>query len=366
MEVVRLELIDFRNYQSASCELSSGLNLILGSNGQGKTNLLESVHILSSGGSHRTSSTAPVVRHGAERAVVRSLTSIGRRSISIDAEIKLVGGVRMLVNKVPPERGAGSPLLTVVFSPEDLTLIKGGPEERRRFLDVASAKARPRAAADRQEFERVLKQRNGVLKAAQINPRAASHLEVWSEQLVKAGAAVISNRLDVLTPIGRAASERYRHVAGSGAGVALSYESSIAPEIPSDQTQIEELLRAEVARNQERDIERGVSSAGPHRDDMLITIESRDTRLFASQGEQRSVALALRLAEHDLIKDSRGEDPVLLLDDVFSELDDTRRHHLSELVSGASQTIATATSAAGIPIEAGRTLLVDGGKVIEP
>lgn len=365
MEVSAAELIDFRNYRQERAEFAPGLNLVVGQNGQGKTNLLEAVHLLSAMGSHRSSSVAPLVRWGAERAVVRASATSRGRAVRVDAEIVAGSGVRMLVNKVPLERSkdAAEVMATVLFSPDDLALIKGGPEERRRFLDHAAARARPLAAADRAEFERVLRQRNGVLKAGLVNPRALRSLEVWDEQFIRSATAVVAARLGALSRIAGEAGDGYRRLAASGVEVNLQYQCSWA-EAPPAAGELEAAVRHSVEATRARDVERGTTHTGPHRDDLELTVGGADARTFASQGEQRSLALSLRLAELRLVTEVRQEQPVLLLDDVFSELDDSRRVQLAELVVASGQTIITTTSPGGVPLAAARTLTVDAGKIL--
>lgn len=364
MEISALEVVDFRNYERAEAEFAPGFNAVVGGNGQGKTNLLEAIYLLSALASHRSSSSAVLVRHDCERGVVRSVGVAGGRRVTLDAEVRREGGVRLLVNKAALGRAQRPAVLAVVlFSPEDLALVKGGPEERRRFLDHAAARMRPAAARERQEFERVLRQRNGVLRALGSNPRLRESLEVWDEQFVRVSTAVVRDRLRVLAGVGAATGRRYREVSGSAEVLGLAYRAAWSDEMPRDEAAIAEELRGALARMRAREVERGVSLAGPHRDDLQITLDGVDARAFASQGEQRSAVVALRLAERDLLSEVRGEDPVLLLDDVFSELDDRRRAQLAELVSGGGQAIATATSPAGLPVAPGRLITVENGKV---
>lgn len=367
MEVLNLTLTDFRNYEHAEVSFQPGLNLVVGKNGQGKTNLLEAVHILSALGSHRVNGVLPLVRVGAERAVLRSETQVKNRRIPIDCEIKASGGIRMLVNKVPLERGYRSDpaMSSVLFSPEDLALTKGGPEERRRYLDQAATRIRSLAAAARQDFERVLKQRNGVLKAALSNPRALRQLDVWTDQLITTSIEVVKNRLKVLTELTPFAQLRYRQVALGSDGPTLRYEASWAEGEQLSTDSITPMLREAIERSATKDLERGITLVGPHRDDVQIELDGSDCRTYASQGEQRSIALSLRLAERDLIAETKGEDPILLLDDVFSELDDSRKAQLAELVVSAGQTIATATSAENLPLGTGRTISVEAGKLLD-
>ena len=378
MQLRGLVLTDFRNYAEASVEFSPGLNLVVGRNGQGKTNLLEAINVLSGLGSHRGATGEAMVRQGAERAVLSGRGSAGGRDVRVDAEVKRIGGTRLLVNRVAVERMSASSsagmLVAVAFSPDDLVIVKGGPEERRRVLDQGAARVRPLAAPERQEFDRVLRQRTGLLKAAPSSQRALATLDVWDESFARAGAVVVRNRLAVLDKLRPEVLRRYRSVSGLAAEISMAYRASWLPEGSevagkvASGTAAEDELRAALfhalARARSRDLERGVSTAGPHRDDVEVLLDGADARLFASQGEQRSLALSLRMAERDLVAADRGEDPILLLDDIFSELDESRRGHLVEMVVASGQTIATATSAAGWPLAVSRTLTVEAGRVV--
>lgn len=373
MEVRTLRLMDFRNYAEAHVELGPGVNVVVGRNGQGKTNLLEAVYVLSAVGSYRAPNHAALVRHDAERAVIRAGAGSRGRDIEIAAEVRRTGGIRLLVNRVPLERAREMEgmLGAVLFSPEDLSLVKGGPEERRRYLDHAAQRGRPAIAAKRQELDRALKQRNGVLRAAQVNRRALRTLEVWDEQVARIGAAVVRNRMDVLEALRPHVARRHGEV---GAGdLEFTYRAAWLGEedaqpgrdavggppaslLPGGDPgavddaltrQLESALRAALTGSLERDIERAVTSVGPHRDDLDVRLAGVEARSFASQGEQRSIALSLRLAERDLAAEVLGENPVLLLDDVFSELDEGRRAQLGDLIRGTGQAIVTATSLAG-------------------
>ncbi|HEY8202589.1 MAG TPA: DNA replication and repair protein RecF, partial [Actinomycetota bacterium] len=234
MEVRSLRLTDFRNYAEAQVKLGPGVNLVIGRNGQGKTNLLEAIYVLSAVGSYRAPNHAAMVRHDADRAVIRATGSSRSRDVEIAAEIRRTGGIRLLVNRVPLERAREMEgmLAAVLFSPEDLSLVKGGPEERRRYLDHAAARGRPAVAARRQELDRVLRQRNGVLRAAQANRRALRTLEVWDEQLTKIGAAVVRNRIDILEALRPHVARRHGEV-GPGAGeVELTYQAGWLGDAP--------------------------------------------------------------------------------------------------------------------------------------
>ncbi|HEX9314392.1 MAG TPA: DNA replication and repair protein RecF, partial [Actinomycetota bacterium] len=306
MQLRGLVLTDFRNYAEASVEFSPGLNLVVGRNGQGKTNLLEAINVLSGLGSHRGAAGEAMVRQGAERAALSGTGSVGGRNVRVDAEVKRTGGTRLLVNRVAVERMSASSnagmLVAVAFSPDDLVIIKGGPEERRRLLDQGAARVRPLGGAERQEFDRVLRQRTGLLKAAPTSQRALATLDVWDESFAGAGAVVVRNRLAVLDKLRPEVLRRYRSVAGLAAEISMEYRASWLPEgselagkLQSGVVAEDELRAAlfdSLARARSRDLERGVSTVGPHRDDVEVLLEGADARLFASQGEQRSLALS--------------------------------------------------------------------------
>jgi len=283
----------------------------------------------------------------------------------LDAEIRVKGGIKLRVNEVPFERGRsfGSLPACVVFSPDDLALIKGGPEERRRFLDTICAQTNPLGGAHKQEFDKTLRQRNGILKAAQFNNRAKSQLDVWTDQLVSASSKLIMDRLKVLDKISGEVADKYLALAGDDGVVGVRYQPTWTHEFNQmDLERTQNLMAEGFARSYGRDLERGITLVGPHRDDLEITLEGDEARLFASQGEQRTLALAFRLAEREMVADSRGEAPILLLDDVFSELDRSRRERVAEIVQGGSQAIVTATGAEGLPFESKRIIRVDKGQ----
>ena len=370
-----LHLMDFRNYAEASVEFTPGLNLVVGRNGQGKTNLVEAINVLCGLGSHRGATAEAMVRQDTERAVISGTGTAHGREVRVDAEIKRSGGTRLLVNRVAVERqGTSAALVAVAFSPDDLVIIKGGPEERRRLLDQGAARVRPLAGTERQEFERVLRQRTGLLKAVPNSSRALTTLDVWDESFARAGAVVVRNRLAVLDNLRPEVQRRYRAVSGLQTEVSVEYRASWmegagslslgagAPKLTEEG--IRAVLLDALAQARPRDLERGVSTVGPHRDDLEVLLEGADARLYASQGEQRSLALSLRMAERDLVAEARGEDPILLLDDIFSELDDARREHLVAMVASSGQTVATATSGAGWPLAVAQTLTVDAGRVV--
>ncbi|HWC14598.1 MAG TPA: DNA replication/repair protein RecF [Actinomycetota bacterium] len=385
MRVERLELEDFRNYEHESVAFAPGLNLIVGPNAQGKTNLLEAVHCLGGLGSPR-SHDAALVREGAERALVHGDVVRGQRNIRIDVEIRAGGGMRALMNKTPVRsvRQLGDASVSVFFGPDELSLVKGSPEGRRRFLDDLVVKLRPARDKLRREWERVLRQRNALLKTAPRGRPGSTDatLAVWDEALIGAGAALTAARLEAIGLAVPFAARRYQAVARR-AGLELAYQSSWvdeafalqALEAPHavDEGKLREMLADRLDEVRVRELERGISLAGPHRDDVAVRLPGTagdtmlDARSHASQGDQRTAALALKLGEHDLLTDALDDQPVLLLDDVFSELDPARRKWLAASVGDVGQTLVTTTSAADVELTGIEALFeVSAGAVSRP
>lgn len=364
-----LSLVDFRSYAGVELALEPGVVLLHGGNGQGKTNLIEAVGYLSSQGSHRVATSAPLVRAGAERAVLRTAVVRDGREALIELELTPGRASRARINQapVPRAREALGVLRSVLFAPEDLALVKGDPAERRRYLDDLLVARSPRYAGVRADYERVLKQRAALLKSAGGAGRAARRggdlgtLDVWDGHLARFGAELLAARLDLVEALRPLVDKDYAAVAGAGPGVGLEYRCSIDP--AGGRAELAEALLAEMARRRPAEIERGMCLVGPHRDDLLLSLGDLAARGYASQGESWSLALALRLASYDLLRSDGGE-PVLLLDDVFAELDATRRNRLAELVAGAEQVLVTAAVVGDVPDVGTRTSFqVDGGSV---
>jgi DNA replication and repair protein RecF len=356
MRLDRVWLTDVRSYRAAEVELAPGLTALLGDNGQGKTNLLEAVAWLATLGSFRGAPNEALIRRGAERAVIRAEGEREGRAILVEAEIVANGRNRVLVNRQPLKRARDllGVLRVSVFSPDDLEMVKGGPAERRRFLDDALVASHPRYDALRGEVDKVLKQRNALLKGVggRLDESAALTLDVWDAKLAEAGGALASARRNLLARLAPVLSDTYDAVAHGPAEVTATYQADWAA------TGLAEALAA--ARSD--DVRRGVSTVGPHRDDVELQIAGMPARTHASQGEQRSLALALRLAAHHVVADVTGSSPILLLDDVFSELDPDRSDALlANLPPG--QTLLT--SASGLPPRARpeRVLRVAGGTI---
>jgi DNA replication and repair protein RecF len=366
VRVDALALEDWRNYERESVELAPGLNLVVGLNAQGKTNLLEAIHCLGGFGSPRAADAA-LVRHGCERALLHGAAIRRGRDVRIDLEIRPGKGTRALLNKTPVQpRLLGDVCVTVFFGPDELSLIKGSPEGRRRFLDDLVVKLRPARDGLRREFERTLKQRNALLKSAPRGGSAtvSSTLDVWDAQLARTGAGLAASRLEALAGLLPHAAKRYEEVAGGGT-LALEYSSGWAVnDDPPDADALEERLREAIAAARPREIERGVGLVGPQRDDVAVLLGGVDARVFASQGDQRTCALALKLAEHDLLTDALGEEPILLLDDVFSELDPSRRGWLANAVGSIGQTVVSTAEPEGAEtFGASATFAVTAGRV---
>lgn len=366
MKVDHLELEDFRNYQAQEIDLADGLNLMVGRNAQGKTNLLEAVHCLSGLGSPRAPDAA-LIKEGAERALLHAEVTRAARRASIDLEMRPGRGLRALVNKnpIPRNKILSDIIVSVFFGPDELSLVKGSPDGRRRFLDELVVKMRPAQDALRRELERVLRQRNAQLKALRKEgsaPRSLlDPLMVWDEQLMRAGAALAAARLRALAALIPFSADRYREIAGGGA-LTLGYVSSWLDEEDAsrvlddpesiDEKKLAAALGVRIDALRQREIERGQSLVGPQRDDVIVRLKTStgsflEARTFASQGDQRTAALALKLGEHDLLTEVLEETPVLLLDDVFSELDPSRRSWLREAVRSAGQTFLSTAETGG-------------------
>ncbi len=397
MYVSHLTLHDFRSYAAADVALEPGVTAFLGRNGQGKTNLVEAIDYLSRLASHRVATDAPLVRAGAEQAVVRAAVVRDGRTAILEVELNPGRANRARINKspLPRARELVGLVRTVVFSPEDLSLVKGDPSERRRFLDDLLVLRAPRLAGVRADYDRVLRQRNTLLKsmgAARRGGRgrdaadsALATLAVWDDHLARTGAELLGSRIELvesLRPyVGKASETVARGASRDDAELtykpsfelppALVVEGAPSPAGSTDRAVLTQALLDEVERRRDDEIDRGVSLVGPHRDDLLLTLgpgAGAGARLpakgYASHGESWSFALALRLASYDLLR-ADGDDPILILDDVFAELDADRRAQLAELVADAEQVLVTAAVAADVPaVLAGVRYLVADGEVV--
>lgn len=369
-----LSLTDFRSYASADLELRSGVTTFVGANGQGKTNLVEAIGYLANLGSHRVASDGPLVRHGAAQAVVRARIHRAGRSSLVELEINPGRANRARVNggSVPRPREILGLVRTVQFAPEDLALVKGDPADRRRFLDELLVARAPRFAGVRADYERVLKQRNALLKSAVVARRGGgdanmlSTLEVWDGQIATLGAELLAGRIhlvDLLNPLLRNA---YSKVSGGSGPVSASYASSLGDdvELTTDRTVLSAGMLSALARRRREELDRGVTLVGPHRDELVLWLGDGPAKGYASHGESWSLALGLRLASYELLRTDgqAGGEPVLVLDDVFAELDAGRRRRLASLVGDAEQVLVTAAVPGDVPEElAGDQVSVQDG-----
>lgn len=335
-----LWLTDFRSYPSVELELGTGLTALLGDNGEGKTNLLEAVGYLATLSSFRGAPNDALVRRGATQAVVRAEGERDGRALLIEAEITPAGRGRVQVNRqrLARARDLLGALRVSVFAPDDLELVKGGPAERRRYLDDALVATDPRLDALRSDLDRVLRQRNALLRQSggRLTDEIELTLAVWDTKLIDVGEALAAAREALIARLAPVLASAYEQVAHRGEEIVAGYVA----------TWRAVGLGAALQEVRRDELRRGVSLVGPHRDDLALTIGGLPARTHASQGEQRSLALALRLAAHHVVTDATGSAPVLLLDDVFSELDPDRSAALLEHLP-AGQTLLT--SAAGLP-----------------
>ncbi len=381
MHVSHLSLHDFRSYPEAEVALGPGVTAFVGRNGQGKTNLVEAVDYIATLSSHRVSGDGPLVRLGADHAVVRAAVVRDGREAVLEVQINPGRSNKARVNRSPLPRAREllGLVRTVLFSPEDLALVKGDPSERRHFLDDLLVQRAPRFAGVRSDYDRVLKQRNSLLKTAGIARRqgrsadsALSTLGVWDSHLARTGAELLSARLVLVDELRPYVATAYDAVAqgATRTEATMTYKPSF--ELPLaetggytyDRAVLADALLAEVERRRADEVDRGISLVGPHRDELTLMIGPLPVKGYASHGESWSMALALRLASYDLLR-SVGDDPILILDDVFAELDTERRAQLAELVAGAEQVLVTAAVAADVPAAlAGVRIDVVDGKVL--
>ncbi len=375
MKLARLSLTDFRSYAHVELALDSGVSVLVGPNGQGKTNLVEAIWYVATLSSHRVATEAPLIRTGASRAVVRTVVDREGRDMLVELELVPGGSNRARVNRAPlprPREVLGL-LRTVLFAPEDIALVKGDPAERRRFLDELLVARAPRLAGVRSDYDRVLRQRSALLRSAGSLARGARGgqrgrtsggaergelptLDVWDAHLARAGAELLAARLELVEALRPLVAKAYDAVSAGAGDARLDYRSSAAAAaqpLPGDRAGLTQLLLNAMEAARPAELERGVSLVGPHRDELVLSLGTLPARGYASHGEAWSFALALRLAAYDLLSaddsTSAAGTPVLLLDDVFAELDTGRRERLATLVAPAEQVLVTAAVAADVP-----------------
>jgi DNA replication and repair protein RecF len=374
MHVAHLSLHNFRSYADIDVALEPGATAFIGRNGQGKTNLVEAIDYLSRLSSHRVATDAPLVKAGTDQAIVRASVVKEGRTALLEVELNPGRANRARINRspLPRPREIIGLVRTVVFAPDDLTLVKGDPSDRRKLLDDLLVLRSPRLAGVRSDYDRILRQRNSLLKTAGLargssRDAAMSTLEIWDDNLARVGAELLGARLQLVDDLRPYVGKAYEAVArgASRDDAEIAYKPSFELDGATDAGDLTEALLAELERRRKDELDRGISLVGPHRDELLLTLGNDDLRLpvkgYASHGESWSFALALRLASYDLLR-ADGDDPILVLDDVFAELDAERRRQLAELVAGAEQVLVTAAVAADVPeaLQGVRFVVADG------
>jgi DNA replication and repair protein RecF len=340
---------------SASVELSPGANVLVGPNGVGKTNLVEALGYVATLASHRVSADGPLVRSGASTAIVRTLVVHDGRELLVELSITPGKANKARLGRAPARRARDilGALRLVLFAPEDLSLVRGDPAERRRYLDDVLVARQPRYGGVRADYDRVLKQRNALLRTAYLARKVGgaagdlSTLDVWDMHLARHGAELLAGRLDLVATLAPHVAKAYTAVAGGG-GAAIAYRSGLGPDVGGDRATLEEALATALREARPSEVDRGVTLIGPHRDDLELRLGELPARGYASHGESWSFALALRLGAYDLLR-AEGIEPVLVLDDVFAELDTGRRERLAALVGGASQLVVTCAVEVDVP-----------------
>ncbi|MEX0953118.1 MAG: DNA replication/repair protein RecF [Nitriliruptoraceae bacterium] len=374
MWVRTLELTDIRSYAQARVAFTPGVTLLLGRNAQGKTNLVEALHRIATGVSHRTASDTPLVRAEASDGIVRTEfeTDEGRRR-TVELQLSTQGRGRIRVDGQDVRRAADAvgALRTVMFSPEDVAIVRGDPEQRRRFLDEVLAQRRPAYGAARQDYDRVLRQRNQLLRrlralAPDAARRARDTLESWTEQAITLGTQITAARLAAVRALDGPVDRLYREFADRPEQIRVTYRPPIDLEVTAatdgpSASEIAEAMRRTFDQRLDEELRRATTLVGPHRDDVDLHIGSLAARAYSSQGEAWSLAMSLRLASHQLLAEV-GDRPVVILDDVFAELDDTRRQRLADACTRFDQVFVTAATGAEVPLQGTvlRVVLRDG------
>jgi DNA replication and repair protein RecF len=357
MYVRRVELTDFRSYDRVAVDLDPGVSVLVGQNGTGKTNLVEALGYVATLDSHRVATDAPLVRSGAAAAIIRCAIVHDGRELLVELEIVPGKANRARLNRSPVRRSREvlGALRMVLFAPEDLELVRGDPAERRRYLDDLLVARLPRFAGVRADYDRVVKQRNALLRTAYLSRKVGgsrgqdlSTLGVWDQHLAQHGAELLAGRLELVAALGPHLTKAYDAVAAGRSTAAIAYFSRLGESLVPDRTNLQEALLASLAERRPAEIERGVTLVGPHRDDLSLMLGELPVRGYASHGESWSFALALRLAAYDLLR-SDGIEPVLVLDDVFAELDAGRRDRLAALVADATQLLVTCAVPEDVP-----------------
>ncbi len=344
MRIKSVKLKNYRNYDEAKVGFSDTYNIIYGNNAQGKTNVVEAIFLCASGRSHRTSRDNELLKYGCSFFEIK----LDYEKENVNEEIHVTYNSdqkkKISINEIPLKKIGDlmGHLNAVMFSPEDLLLIKQGPVERRRFIDITLSQLRPSYFYDLQQYSKILFQRNNLLKSISINRKLADTLEVWDHHLIKTGTRIMKARIQFIKRLDELSGLRHERLTNREEKLELNYDPSFEIKGIENENDIEELFRKNIIRNREKEILKGSTAAGPHRDDIDIILNGESTKVYASQGQQRTSVLSIKLAEIDLMKEETGEFPVLLLDDVLSELDDRRKEYLLDNIDGM-QTFITST-----------------------
>ncbi len=384
MHIKHLSLSNFRNYSTLELPLQPGVNLLVGRNGQGKTNLVEAIFYAATLNSHRVSGYLPLVKHQQDKAVMRILAGFEDRENLIELELNVTGSNRARINRsdTPRVRDVLGLVSAVIFSPEDLDIVKRDPAQRRAFIDDLLVQLTPRLAGVFSDYDRVLKQRNTLLKTSRNLPKNSPGLDTlaaWDDSLIKLGTEIISFRQGLIRRIATPLLSSYEAIADEKNNPTIKYKSSLTgsnivePEVfvedflvTSDKVEIENQFRTKLELVKAKELERGISLVGPHRDDLVLYLGDYPAKGFVSHGESWSYALALKLASAQLLREeARAGDPILILDDVFAELDSTRRTRLAQLVSDNEQVIITAAVVEDVPSElSSNRIFVNAGEIV--
>lgn len=366
MKVDEIVLRNFRNYHTAKVDFSPTVNLLVGENAQGKTNILEAIYFAAFGASHRSNEDAELVAWQEQSAAIE--LKFVSREIDGLLQIHLFSNRRKQIRlngHAAKMRDIMGTLNVVLFSPEDLWLIKGAPAVRRRFLDNEISQANVAYYQKLLRYQHSLLQRNNLLKAIRDRRSAVDQLDIWDEQLAALAAAVTAKRVEALKKLNMLANLMHRKLTDGKEGLSLHYLlQQLDVDMPQAVSEFTGWYQEKLAKNRQLDIDRGSTGIGPHRDDLLLEVNGQNLRVYGSQGQQRTGALALKLAELEFIKSETGEYPILLLDDVMSELDASRREHLLGFIKNRIQTFITATDATSFPAAfSGRKFIVKQGTI---
>lgn len=358
MYVRHLALRDFRSWAELDLELTPGRTVFVGRNGFGKTNLVEALWYCATLGSHRVATDAPLIRAGADRAIVSTIVVNEGRELAVDLEITAGRANKGRLNRSPVRstREILGAVRAVLFAPEDLALVRGDPGERRRYLDELATVRRPRIAAVRADYDKVLRQRTALLKSAtggryRADPGLLETLDVWDGHLAAHGAELMAARLELVNQLAPEVEKAYQLLAPASRPAAIAYRASVdLSDGSTDTDTLTAALLEELARRRGAELERGMCLVGPHRDDLELRLGDQPAKGFASHGESWSMALSLRLASYELLR-AEGSEPVLILDDVFAELDNSRRQALAGVAANAEQVLITAAVGEDIPAD---------------